>query len=108
MSKPETDAGKDAGDRRVLAAQAGEVGTVASAPGLLDADIGGEFAADFVAQPRADLDLIEPCADAELANVLRRQIGLDPWLEDQALRNALVDLGLDRCDRNSAVSISNM
>lgn len=60
------------GDARILARGTGKGCTAPQLPALLDPDIGREFLDDLVAQPNADLDLVDTGTDAETGNVLRR------------------------------------
>jgi hypothetical protein len=63
----------------------GRIGSVARAPQIFDPAKWSEFAGEFVSQPRANLDLIEPRADPKLTHILRRQIGFDARLVDGCL-----------------------
>src|SRR3546814_5886720 len=38
-----------------------------------------------LAKPQSEFDIGKPRPDARLANVLKREIGLHPWLQDQPL-----------------------
>jgi len=58
------------------------------------ADIGCEFAGEFVAHAQSQLGLVEAPADVMSGNVLRREVDLRTRLQNQPLGDPLVDFDL--------------
>src|SRR3546814_869571 len=71
-----------------------EIRCFSELPLPLHADIGCELADKFVSQPKPDLDIVDAAADAELTDLLNREIDLGSGLQNEALRDQEVVLGL--------------
>lgn len=65
--------------------RAGQVGGVPELPLVVDPDIGREFLADGVAEPKAQLEVLQARAEHPGRIGAGSEVGLDTGLEDQLL-----------------------
>ena len=113
-SEPEPYAGDEGEVVDALAIVAREVGRFAKLALPVHPDIGGELAGELVAEPEPELDIVDAAADAELADLLDREIDLGSGLQDQVLRDKELVLALQAeetspsFETKAAVSSSNM
>src|SRR3546814_18832007 len=93
----------------VFARRSGEVRCVAEPPFIFDANIGCEFANELVTEPKACFDRRQDGPNSDFRDILSGQVELDPRLQDQPLRDALVIIrfyarGAITLDRKSVVA----
>ena len=94
-SEPETYASEEIHPTDILARGALESSGATDAAAQFDAYIGRELPRDFITQAHAQFDIGQPRADRDRPVILRGEIHFRARLQNQLLREPLVDRSLD-------------
>ena len=103
-SVPAADADQETGLVRVASAGFDPVGRSAEGAAIFHANIGREFTADLVAEAQARLQVGQARSEIAFGNVLRREGGREPGLEDQPLRQPQVVFGFGACGQVARIA----